>query len=329
MPDDRFVPVLGDLARPRWGMSEEDFRALAERVDAVYHCGAWVNFTYPYSALKAANVGATEEALRLAALGRPKPVHFVSTIAVFAPGSLTPEGVALEGSDLPDHQELAGGYPQSKWVAERLVALARERGIAASVYRPGVIAGDLATGIGNTRDLVWAFLKGCLQMGCAPDLAGRFDPVPVDYVSGGIVHLSLQEGAAGGSFHFSNPEALPWSEVFAFARTLGYPVRLAPPRAWLRELRDVVQGGSDNALLPFWPLLVGADEGLATTEDEILRESRLRFDDSNTRRGLADSAIACPPVDRRLLETYFGFLVESGYLPPPPVGERTMEEILQ
>ncbi len=333
----RIVPVPGDLAAPRWGLAEAAFRALAERVEAVYHCGAWVNFTYPYESLKPTNVLGTVEALRLASLGRPKPVHFVSTIAVFAPGSLTAEGVALEDSPLPDSQGLAGGYPQSKWVAEKLVGLARERGIVASIYRPGVIAGEPRTGIGNPRDLIWSFLKGCLQMAAAPDLAGRFDPVPVDYVSRGIVHLSRRRDALGGSYHFANPESVSWREVFGFAKTLGYPLRLLPPAAWMQELREAVRNDPGQALAPFWPLLqrhAGEASGEPETppaEAEILPEARLRFDLRNTLHGLAGSGIVCPPVDRRLLAVYFDFLIGSGYLPAPAAGrsEEMEEEILR
>ncbi len=133
--EERLVAVAGDLAAPRWGLSEADFVALAGRVGAVYHCGAWVNFTYPYRALAPANVRGTEEALRLAATGAAKPCHFVSSLAVFVPGSFTSAGVGLEDADLAI-PELAGGYAQTKWVAESLVRQARERGVPAAVYRP-------------------------------------------------------------------------------------------------------------------------------------------------------------------------------------------------
>ncbi|HSG40738.1 MAG TPA: acyltransferase domain-containing protein, partial [Thermoanaerobaculia bacterium] len=77
---DRLVAVPGDLGDPRFGLSAEAFDALAARIDAVYHCGAWVNFTYPYKVLKPANVLGTVESLRLAGRIRTKPLHFVSSI---------------------------------------------------------------------------------------------------------------------------------------------------------------------------------------------------------------------------------------------------------
>ncbi|MEL7407802.1 MAG: amino acid adenylation domain-containing protein, partial [Cyanobacteria bacterium J06558_2] len=71
----RIIPLVGDLAQPLLGLSIDNFNAIAEKVDVIYHNGAWVNFTYPYSQLKAANVSGTQEVLRLAVQSKVKPVH--------------------------------------------------------------------------------------------------------------------------------------------------------------------------------------------------------------------------------------------------------------
>ncbi|HYR12096.1 MAG TPA: thioester reductase domain-containing protein, partial [Longimicrobium sp.] len=131
----RIRAVPGDLARPLLGLSKADFDALAERVDAVYHCGAWVNFARPYRVLKPSNVAGTEEVLRLAATARLKPVHHVSTMAVLAGAFVSGATAVDEDTPLPPPVGHDTGYSQSKWVAEGLVELARERGIPVSVYR--------------------------------------------------------------------------------------------------------------------------------------------------------------------------------------------------
>src|SRR5207253_8729973 len=79
---DRVVPVPGDLASPSLGLTPKHFEALAGIIDVIYHSGATVNFYYPYSVLKAANVLSTEELLRMASVGRNKSLHFVSTLHV-------------------------------------------------------------------------------------------------------------------------------------------------------------------------------------------------------------------------------------------------------
>jgi thioester reductase-like protein len=312
-PDDRIAPVLGDLSRPRWGLSEEAFRALGERIAAIYHSGAWVNFTYPYRSLQPANVLGTAEALRLATLGRAKPLHFISTLAVF--GALG-EGIGREDTELAETEGLEGGYPQSKWVAEKLVALGRERGVPVTVHRPGSIAGDSRRGAGNPRDLVWSFLKACIEMQAAPDVPVPFDPVPVDYLARAIVHLSRRPESLGRTFHYFNHHPIPWREVFLIARSLGYPVRLLPPAEWHRELVAAIEAPAGNALTPFWSILQQFPAGPAGEAEEP-RIAGPRFDDHNTVQGLAGSGITCPPADRALFEVYFDHFLTSGFLPPP------------
>ncbi|HZF12915.1 MAG TPA: thioester reductase domain-containing protein [Thermoanaerobaculia bacterium] len=322
--EERIVPVLGDLAARRWGLAEPAFQALSQEVEAVYHAGAWVNFTYPYAALKAANVEGTEEALRLAAAGRPKPFHFISSIAVFAPGSFV-DGVGWEDAPLASPAGLFGGYPQSKWMAEKLVGLARERGLRVTIHRPGLIAGDSRTGIGNPKDLLWAFLKGSLQLGAAPDLPSRFDPVPVDFVSRAIVYLSRQRESLDHTFHYVHPEPLSWRQVFDFALTRGYPVRQLDPDAWVRLLVEELDRSPDNALFPFRSLFGGPAAAVpaAGGEPEVLPlAASPRFDLRHTLAGLAGSAVRFPPLDDEQLGIYFAHFVASGFLPPPPGLER-------
>ncbi|MGO1072599.1 non-ribosomal peptide synthetase [Lysobacter sp. CA199] len=81
----RIVVEPGDLAQPRLGLSEQRFAELAHTLDAIYHNGAWVNSLHNYHTLKAANVLATQEVLRLASRGAPKHIHYVSTTGTLPP----------------------------------------------------------------------------------------------------------------------------------------------------------------------------------------------------------------------------------------------------
>lgn len=103
----------GDLAKPLLGLNEEKFQSIASEIDVIYHNGAWVNFTYPYSLLKSANVLRIQEVLSLATRMEVKPVYFISTIRV----------TQIQNS--PDKgKKNDNGYTQSKWVAEKLIKIA-------------------------------------------------------------------------------------------------------------------------------------------------------------------------------------------------------------
>ncbi|HEY9656909.1 MAG TPA: hypothetical protein V6C65_00490, partial [Allocoleopsis sp.] len=96
-------------------------------------------------------------------------------------------------------------------------------------------------------------------------------------------------------------------------RQFGYPLKTLPYEAWHTHLTQA--GGVDpgNALYPLVPFF--AEQSNQTTT------AVLKFDDRNTRTGLANSGITCPPVDATLLETYFTYLIHSQFLPAPTLSK--------
>ncbi|MFC4515446.1 type I polyketide synthase [Streptomyces ehimensis] len=304
----RLAIVLGDLAEPGLGLAPETFDALAREVDVVYHNGARVHWLHPYTSLKASNVLGTEEVLRLAARHRTVPVHYVSTVGVF--DGVREEGVPLKVTDPTGPAEaLPSGYLQSKWVAEQLIGVARDRGLPVSVYRVDVISGDQENGACQTADFVWLSLKGLLQAGSVPTTSGgRFHLLPVDYVSAAILGISRQEKSASGTFHLFNQSSLSLGTCVAYLRDLGYPLG---ERGW-DEWSESVRTDRDNALYP----LLHAFEMMTSDTDAFYPP----IGTEETEAALEGSGIVCPELTRELFEKYVGFFVEEGHFPPVPVG---------
>ena len=313
----RIIPVVGDLSQPLLGLSREQFEKLAHHIDVIYHNAAILNFVYPYSALKPTNVLGTQEVLRLACQSKVKTLHYVSTDAVFDSSAYYGREVKesepiiyTEGIDL--------GYTQTKWVSEKLVTIARDRGLMVAIYRPPLIAGDSKTGIWNTEDFTCRFIKGCIQMGSIPDMNCGITLVPVDYVSRAIVYLSKQKESLGKAFHLNNPNYSIWSEITNWINELGYPVRQLSYEEWEDKLIETV-GSKENALsglLPFF-LRRWSEEKLTFAG---LGQRRVRLNCEDTVARLADSFITCPRVDYQLLNTYFSYFNRSGFLDAPNVG---------
>ncbi|WP_244951811.1 thioester reductase domain-containing protein [Streptomyces spinoverrucosus] len=302
----RLTVLVGDLSEPCLGLGEAEFDRLARTVDAVYHAGAHVHWLRPYAELKATNVAGTEEVLRLAARHRTVPVHYVSTVGVF-PKALT-EGVPVREDDpTGPARELPTGYVQSKWVAEQMVGLARERGLPVSVYRVDVVSGDRVNGACQTQDFVWLSLKGLLQAGAVPEgLSAAVHPVPVDYVSEAIVTMSRQERSAGGTFHLSNPSSLDFAACVEHFRSTGYRLQELSWDDWYAR----VASDAENAMNP----LLDAFEVLATDS----RRFYPRFDTTGTDTALDGTGIVCPEMTPELFSRYVSFFVDKGYFPAAP-----------
>src|SRR3954451_14780377 len=312
-PRSRIIPVVGDLSEPLLGLSPEVFDDLATQIDVIYHNAAVVNWIYPYSRLKAANVGGTQEILRLAVRRRVKPVHVVSSLSVF-PLVGNPGGTVIgERNGLDHHGVLFGGYTQSKWVAEKLVTIARSRGLPVAVYRPGLITGHSRTGAWNTDDFMTRLIKSWVELGSAPDLDGALDMTPVDYVSSALVHLSLSEQSLGSDFHLVNPRPIHVREMVEWIGAAGYPLERLPYDRWRTELLSGGGSGNGQAANTLVPLFSATSDGSARGQEQLeggntvdrsgslmaaqYAARSVAFDDERARSGLAGSSIVCPQVD--------------------------------
>ncbi|MEH2161477.1 MAG: amino acid adenylation domain-containing protein [Nostoc sp.] len=321
----RMIPIPGDLEQPYLGLSSEQFEKLALQIDVIYHSAAQVNFAKPYSAIKAPNVLGTQEVLRLACLGKIKPMHYISTIAVFgAISHFTGQKVVYEDDNIEfskDYVAMDIGYAQTKWVAENLVSIAKSRGIPVSIFRTGFLMGHSSTGIAHTKDaFVPRVIKGCIQLGSFPELINQKEELlPVDYATKAIVHLSKKQESLGKTFHIVPPQDQNISiiELFEFICSYGYQLKKLPYTQWKDELIANLRDSQENVLHPLLPMMSEKVYQNSLTVMELYQNT-VDYDYQNTLNGLADSAIVCPPMDAKLLDKYFSYFISSGFLNSPP-----------
>ena len=304
--------VDGDLAQPRLGLSETAFNALGERLDAIVHCGAAVNWVFSYASLRAANVCGTTELLRLAARAGAS-FHFVSSVsACYAQDGPASADETHDG--LSSLRRVHLGYAQTKIVGEALMREAGARGVPVRIYRPALIAGDSITGAYNRDDLIAALIRGCVAMGTAPDLDWMLDALPVDVVATSILELSKE---AGPTFHLVHPRPRHWRECVLWMRTYGYPMRLVSYHAWLRQLEADTAENPAHPLRPLRSFFATRPTGAhGLTLPELYEESRrTRVASSATHTVLSSAGVHIPPLDATLLDTYFAAFVNGGDLP--------------
>jgi len=294
----------GDLSKPLMGFNEATFQQLAESIDVIYHSAAQVNSFYSYNALKATNVEGTQTILRLAAEHHTKPLHFMSTLAVFfSPPHVDAE--IVKEADIPI-AELKGGYKQSKWVAEALVREAQTRGLPASIYRTARIMGDSKTGInGNTQDFLCSMLKACVHLQLAPAVDARVNMLPVDFTAQAIVAMSLSAENLGKAFHLFNPVSNHWDELYAALEQANYPIPRVPFEEWLEALKQATRANPrDKTYAPVSFLL---------RSPTFLFAKKPPFDNAHTQQALTDLQFNDPPMDDELLKLYVGYFKNSGF----------------
>ncbi|WP_257458612.1 myxochelin non-ribosomal peptide synthetase MxcG [Archangium lipolyticum] len=301
---ERVLALPADLSQPMLGLGSTRFHGLAAECDAVYHNAAVVSVVREYGSLQAVNVRGTRELLRLAAAVRPKPFHYVSTLAVAPQANLSPE---VPEEFVPAHPGLRDGYQQSKWVAERLVQQAAERGLPVAVYRLGRVVGAPDSGIVNPQDLVWRILLAGIPAGALPTLDVSESWTPVDYVARALVRLSLVP-RPGTVFNLTPVPEVRLIELFGWARDYGYKVELFPVPEWRARVAERAGNADNSTTLAFFDLRSGSAEpvfGLGPIRSERVTQA------------LEGSGISCPVADRQLFYRYLDYCVEHGLLPRP------------
>jgi thioester reductase-like protein len=314
---DRVVPLAGDLAEPRFGLSDHAFRDLAQHIDVIYHAGALVNFIYPYQELRAANVAGTREVIRLAGRYRGIPVHYVSTTAVLAGLGVAGTRAVTEETPLADPELLRMGYVETKYVAEELLRAAGRAGLPVAVYRPLDIVGSVHTGAWSTATEMAALIRFIADTGLAPDIDLPLDFVAADVCAAAIRHISVTEGARGRTYHLASPENAPLSVLADRLRDRGYPITELPYGDWVTELARQAARDPSHPMAAFLPLFVDRGAGGLTVAEMYLKHIFPAYSRTNTERALRGSGIAFPPVDGQLLDSNIDRLIQTGYLPAP------------
>ena len=307
------IPVH-DLADRHFGMAEADFRELARTVDVIYHSAGSLNMAYPYERLRPTNVIGTQEVLRFATAEQTKPVHFLSSMVVLFTDAHINDALLRE-SDVPlFHETLRGGYARSKWVADRLVAAAGERGVPTTTHRPVRTMGTAATGAMNDlSDILPLTLKACVLLEKCPVLDIGVTMVSVDYVTAAMVHLARREDSFGKAFHYFHPHPIPWNELMAIIRGLGYRLDEVSLPEWKRALKKrATDPGDTREHKTFF-----ANAFLAIVAPHFLFYPRPPMDASNLTSGLRGTGIACPPIDAALMRVYFDYWRKVGFVPDP------------
>ena len=308
----RILPICGDLSKPHLGMSDEDWAMAAKETELVIHNGAILNFVFPYERMKPVNVTGTAEAIRFACEGRAKYFHYVSSYSAYDnPSHFGRE--SLEDDPLHSSEGYFLGYSETKWVAEHLVQIARERGVKASIYRPGDITGTLETGIWKLEDLVSRSLVGSIQMGSAPDTDIKLHLTPVDFVAEAIVAIAFQSASINHGFNLLNHHLMSIRDITKVMQELGYDVKLLDYGEWCEQL---VESPTDN-VLRILSCLFTADGAMGVGLLERYSCDQPLYSTKNADTLLSGTGVSCPPVNRDLIYSYLKHFADDGYIPQP------------
>ncbi len=298
----RIKLVIGDLSESLLGLEQNLFNELCEEIDVIYHNGALVNLTYPYIVTKAPNVLGTIEIIKLACKVKTKPIHFTSTLSVFSDNDkrVSENDISMNGHDINT------GYSQSKWVAEQILNIARDRGVPVNIYRLGRVFGSSDTGICQPDDFLWKFIKSCITLSKIPKMNEYFNISPVDYVAKSILSLSKDNNNYMHNFHIISEEEVSFKTIALALKKVGYDLDEIDYESWLTEFEIYNSKNREKGELSPISLLLQND-----SNEE--KNTSLIIDGDTTRRKLKEYGIFFPPINEQILIKTIKHFIKVGH----------------
>ena len=282
---DKYVTKIeawaGDLANPKLGLNQDQWNRLCghgsptERITAVIHNGATVNWNASFSSLKAANVDSTVDLLNVASQST------ALTEFVFVSGGQQLRIGEADDDDMDmitDEVARSNGYSQTKFLSElivkeyaRTLAPAQQR---VSIVKPGYIIGTAAgDGIAIADDFIWRLAASCLDIEAynAADANSWLFVSDVDRVATAVsaccchcppttTDPSVHQSPKRAAKVIKILDGLPVSDFWALlSHELGSQIRPLSSELWTKRIHKAIDHQMEKH--PLWPLLRTVEEG--------------------------------------------------------------------
>ena len=261
MFESRVIPICGDLGQPNLGVAQDVWDFLANEMDAVFHNGATVNYLFNYDRMRDANVMGTNEVLRLAFEGRTKELNYVSTTFVFG---WAVKSVLWETDMNEDMELLDFGYSQTKWVAEQVVADARDKGLPVRIFRPALVSPSV-TGGGNNFDIAVRLVAFMVNHGIGVDALNQVSFVPADIVANNIVAISTTPGTVNKTYHVVRDDYANMLDITELiTKSTGRQFEIFSISDFVPEL--IRRCRKEDLLFPLLDFLVGSVDNITAME---------------------------------------------------------------
>lgn len=299
--ESRIVAIPSDVRRPNMGLSEAAYQDLSVKIDTIYHSAATTNTLETYEMARSTNVGSVRELLKFATHQRPKLINHVSTLGVFTAAAKEPERVIRE-TDSIDHEQHSIGLTASRWVAEKVLISARQRGVPCNIFRLGLIWADSKNGCYDEDLFGYRLLKSCLLSGIGIENY-RFSmvPTPIDYMTQAVAFLANHHES--GTFHISSNRQVIDSVFERCVEIAGISMDFVPTYYdWIKRIKRLYEEGYSLPIVPLVQFAFPLDrESFYERQRSIRTAVNVRFDFTQTHRELEHAGIVAPEFDNEML----------------------------
>lgn len=260
----------GDLAKPKLGLNTDQWCRLCgygsptERITAVIHNGAAVNWNASFPSLKATNVDSTVDLLKAASQSA------ALSDFVFVSGGQQLKVGEDDDTEIAEEVARSNGYAQTKFLSELMVkAYAGEFAPSQqrmSIVKPGYIIGTVGEGISVTDDFIWRLTASCIDVkGYNVNDANSWLFVSdVDNFAATVLGCCRCSNADAAPSRSANVvkilEGIPLSDFWSLLKhDLGYDLHPLGFGSWIDRIYTAIESKGEKHQL--FPLLQTVEEG--------------------------------------------------------------------
>ncbi len=318
--NERIEVICADLQKDKFGLSDEEYRALFDNVDTVINCAASVKHYGSYQYFYEANVETTKRLVEFCKSANAKLIH-TSTLSV----SGNTFGDAFDGyvSETEKHfyesslyigQPLDNVYARSKFEAEKAVFDAMAEGLQANIMRMGNLTNRLSDGVFQKNYESNAFLqrvKGVLELGIFPDYLVKdtnyAEFTPIDEAASAVMTIARHFSIEQTVFHINSIKVVYFNKLLAIFNELGFNLKLVSGAEFTETLRQTAkQTGMEHIFETF---INDMDE-----DDKLNYDSNIRIENDFTVQYLKQLGFEWSDIDIEYLRKYVEYFKRIGYL---------------
>ena len=270
----RYKVRIGDIKQPKFGLSDEDYQLLVNKVDMVIHTAANVSHAGHYSEFERTNVIGTQNVIDFCMQAGAVLQH-TSTASVHGAGTVEQKNpnARFDEFSLDIGQNYTQNvYIHSKYKAEEKVLLAREEGLKANIFRIGNLTWRLSDGKFQRNSQDNGFLgrcRGLLKIGMySKDIAEYpIDFTPVDECADAYVRLALHN-RVNNIYNLYNPHLFT---IESLGKKVFRIIKKVSRETFERSLKELISD-KNVAVLSFYSSIASNSKNVPMSNEFTVNE---------------------------------------------------------
>ncbi len=257
---ERIFTVTGNIAKPGFGLNQEDLLQLANTIDVVIHSAANVAHYGNYNDFYNTNVVSVKYIIDFCNSFKKKLYH-ISTMGVAGrtldssyPKYKKKTKVVFDESSLYIGQDPENIYTFTKFEAEVQVLNAISQGLDAYILRMGNLMPRYRDGLFQENLSDNAFLNrlaSFVNIGIIPEymVHNQLEFTPVDSAAKAVCKLITHQTQTNRIFHLCNHRTVSVSRCLKVLRKLNHPIDILSEEAFIEKIDEILANEETKDLL--------------------------------------------------------------------------------